>query len=215
MPFHFALAEKNSVRARDIHLYNKLRQFVKTSSLSTVALENEIYNICTELKTVEIKVQTLDMLVTSRNIYPEWIYRCIDNFLHQIADNAENEIYANFKIVCQNLKALLDLYLFATSSDNANENSGNIEENNKTLNLETRDLEALQKLLDLSTSSNDNNLKTPHVKFLDDTSFAVTDFLGCFDVTKAKGTELKNNLEAQQLFKTSEVWTILIYFYSI
>ncbi|CAG9761149.1 unnamed protein product [Ceutorhynchus assimilis] len=210
VPFHFALAEKNSIRARDIHLYKKLKQFIKSGCLSQDALENETYNICTELQTVEIKTQTLDMLLNSKNISPEIILMCTDYFWNQLRENTDNEVILNCKTVCRNVKALIELYLFVTLSSNVDEDfkngndTENKDQNHKTLNLEVRDLEGLQKLLDLVTSSKDVDLKVVHVRFSKDI-FTVHDFLASFDLTKAGGVSLKDNLEEDLLFKTSEV----------
>ncbi|XP_050304560.1 rab3 GTPase-activating protein regulatory subunit isoform X2 [Anthonomus grandis grandis] len=207
VPFHFALAEKNSVKARDIYFYKKMRQFIKTGCLSTDALENEIFNMCSELKTVEIKVQTVDMLLTSKGVSPEIILKCLDYFLEHGGDGVENESLINLKTVCMNVKALLELYVFVTSKNTNEENGNSVEnEDNKTLpHLSAKDLEGLQKLLDLATSSSDSDLKTPRVRFCDEVAFEVNEFLASFDFTKADKLSLKEGLEDHQLFKTSEV----------
>lgn len=207
VPFHFAVAEKNSKRARDIHLYKKLRQFIKCGEFDLDRLQNETYDICTELKTVEIKAQTLEMLLNSKDTTPEMLLRCVEYFLDQ--EDVESEAASNFKILCQNVQSLLDLYLFVNTlhdcEDAIDENNKNTKGSINNLILDDKELGNLQKLLDLATSSNDNNLKVPHVRFSDKESFNVSDFMKSFDVTKVEKIGLKTKLEEDVLFRTSEV----------
>lgn len=202
VPFHYALAEKNSVKARDIHLYKKLRQLIKTGGLSCDDLSKEIYAICTELKTAELKSQTFDMLVNCRDVSPEGLLKCSQHFLTN-SDEADGE--ASFQAVCRNVQSLIQLYLFALSSESSKEAEN--DSLDETLNLDPRDLKGLQKLLDLATSSSENDLKTPRVRFFNETSYSMSDFLSCFDVTMNSGgcISLKSNLEDHQKFKVSEV----------
>ncbi|KAL1494755.1 hypothetical protein ABEB36_010302 [Hypothenemus hampei] len=208
IPFHFALAEKNSIRARDIHLYKKIRQLIKTGNQARNELENEIFKISTEIKMDELKMQTLDMLLKSKDISSECILKFANYFLDQISEEADKESQMttqNFRILCRNVRALAELYLFATLSENSSDESSNEDAEtpkNNRLNLDSKDLELLQKLLDLATSNTKWN--TPHVRFSTET-FSVTDFLSSFDMNMPNKVELRSNLDDDQLFKISEV----------
>lgn len=208
VPFHYALAEKNSVKARDIHLYKKLRQLIKTGGLSCDDLTNEIYSICTELKTTELKSQTFDMLIGCRDVSPEGLLKCSQYFLTNI-DEADSE--ASFQAICRNVQSLIELYVFTLSADSTKE----AESSDETLNLDPRDLKGLQKLLDLATSSGENDLKTPRVRFFNESSYCVSDFLSCFDVSHGGCISLKTNLEDQQKFKVSEVRKEMSFHYPV
>lgn len=202
VPFHFALAEKSSIRARDIHLHKKLRQLIKANCPSGVDLDNEIFHICTELKTVELRQQTLEMLLKHQRISAEVLARCLQHFLD---DPSEGDAQSSFRVLCTNAKSMLELYLFAVcNSDQAPENDKETDGNNK-LNLEERDLQGLQKLLDLATATQNEDLNTPRVRFFSDNVFTVSSFLECFDLTSPDAVQLKPNTEELELFKTSEV----------
>ncbi|XP_066258054.1 rab3 GTPase-activating protein non-catalytic subunit [Euwallacea similis] len=197
VPFHFALAEKNSVRAKDIYLYKKLRQSIKTGE----CLESEIYNVCTELKTIELKTQTLELLLSSKDMSPEGTLRCVNYFLSHVSGKSEA---ATFDIMCKNVKTILELYVFSDDNDETEKSATYNEAENGKLNLNPRDLSGLQKLLDLAISSSDNDLKTPRVRFSNETSFSSSDFLSSFELTKTVIT-LKSAIEEHQKFKTSEI----------
>ncbi|ERL83997.1 rab3 GTPase-activating protein regulatory subunit-like [Dendroctonus ponderosae] len=202
VPFHFALAEKSSIRARDIHLHKKLRQLIKTDCPSEVDLDKEIFHICTELKTVELRQQTLEMLLNHERISAEVLARCLQHFLD---DPAEGDAQSTFRVLCTNAKSVLELYLFAVSTScEAPENDNNADHNNK-LNLEERDLQGLQKLLDLATATQNEDRNTPRVRFSSYKNFPVSSFLWCFDLTSADEIGLKPDTEELELLKSSEV----------
>ncbi|KAF7280405.1 hypothetical protein GWI33_006097 [Rhynchophorus ferrugineus] len=204
VPFHYALAEKNSKKARDIHLYKKLRQFIKTGVENIEKLQNETLNICSEIKSDEIKAQILELLVNSKNIPAEVIAKCVDYFLENSSEDIDVDTCDSFKTNCMNIKNLLDLYTFVTSDCARDSNNGNTIENRNPM-LESKELENLQKLLDLATSSAENSFKKPRVTFSKDLLFTVSDFLNAFNYNKNKILELKKPLEEDILFKASEV----------
>lgn len=70
VPFHFALSSKNGKRARDIHLLKNLKTFLRKEEYDDEKLASEIQSVCSDLKTNEIKVQIIEMLMTNRNITP-------------------------------------------------------------------------------------------------------------------------------------------------
>jgi len=81
VPFHFALNNKNGKRARDIHLLRKLRTFLREEEFNEEKLVSEVTRTCTELKTNEIKVQTIDVLMNSKHILPEALLAATNCFV--------------------------------------------------------------------------------------------------------------------------------------
>lgn len=71
VPFHFALNSKNGKRARDIHLLKKLKTFLREEEFDHEKLVSELQSMCADLETNEIKVQTIEMLMTNKNIIPD------------------------------------------------------------------------------------------------------------------------------------------------
>nr|CAI5849691.1 unnamed protein product [Callosobruchus analis] len=198
VPFHFALAEKNNKRSRDIHLYKKLRHFIKAGDYNEEALLKESYDICVELKTLEIKSQTVDMLVSNRNIPAEVMLKCVQHFEKNTTDEEEKSL----KILCDNISHLLELYLSII-----NREESDIEETKSiALKVEVKELSNLQKLLDISTDSDSMELPEYHVRFSDNSSaFSASEFLSVFDFSSVDSVKLKDNTDDTVLFKTSEV----------
>ncbi|XP_030750579.1 rab3 GTPase-activating protein regulatory subunit [Sitophilus oryzae] len=201
VPFHYALAEKNSGKARDIYLYKKLRQFIKCGELDTEQLNNEIHNICTEIKSIEIKAQLVDLLISSKNLSYGIILNCVNYFLDNHADSENDN--KSFKINWTNIKNLLELYSFVTTHEEACNDDETKQP--RTPVLDSKELDNLQKLLDLAISSSENNFKKSRVTFSSDIGFTVSDFLNTFDISKADGSILKSNLEENHVFNASEV----------
>ncbi|KAJ8932772.1 hypothetical protein NQ314_014475 [Rhamnusium bicolor] len=206
VPFHFALAEKNNKRARDIHMYKKLRQLIKSGDFDEEKLSNEVYNTCIELKTVEIKSQMVEMLLNNKDIPAVVSLQCVQYFAENLVEDDCN----NLKVLCDNAYFLLKFYIFVTnlsSNEKLDAENGNLEKvkaENTTLNLESKELKNLQKLLDLSTV-NDNKLSEIHVSFSDNSVFSVAEYLSVFDLSKTTCILLKQNLDEIILFKAAEV----------
>ncbi|CAH1999952.1 unnamed protein product [Acanthoscelides obtectus] len=198
VPYHFALAEKNNKRSRDIHLYKKLRHYIKSGDYNEETLLKESYDICTELKTLEIKSQIVDMLISNRNIPANVILKCAKYFV----ENAADDEGINFRILCDNISHLLELYLFVANKQNGD----NDETENSSLKLDEKDMTNLQKLLDLSIDSDSKELPEVHVRFSDkNLAFSTSEFLSGFDFTNVELVTLKDKVDDGILFKTSEV----------
>ncbi|KAG5866224.1 hypothetical protein JTB14_033440 [Gonioctena quinquepunctata] len=199
IPFHFALAEKNNKRARDLHLYKKLRHLVKSGE--TEKLRNEAVNTCIELKTDEFKSQTVDILLGMKNIPATVSLQCVQYLASNLVGDGEA-----LKVRCENATALLELYLFVTNLANQDRENGNSEQQEDTiLNVDGKEMEHLQKLLDLNTLNNNRKLNEVHVSFSDNSSFSPSEFLSIFDMSKPERNCLKENVDESILFKSAEV----------
>ncbi|EFA10326.1 rab3 GTPase-activating protein non-catalytic subunit [Tribolium castaneum] len=174
IPFHFALSEKNNKRARDIHLFKKLRQLLKHSDCDRETLESETLKISAEIKTVELKLQTLELLQSDNNLPAEIILKCVQLFI----DSSEPEA-DNLRIVAENTRVLLNFYLFVKHQ--GVQESG---ENPTRINLETKQLGNLQKLLDLSTLK--EHKPGARVAF-QQPELSPSEFLSAFDLSNSMG----------------------------
>ncbi|RZC00552.1 rab3 GTPase-activating protein non-catalytic subunit, partial [Asbolus verrucosus] len=201
IPFHFALSEKNNKRARDIHLFKKLKQFLKHDECEKEELESEVFNICTELKTTELKMQTLELLLADKNLPAEVILKCVQYFLE---DSNETEV-DNLKIVSENVRLLISFYVFTKNQELDLKNGNSEEESEETkLNLETKQLGNLQKFLDLSTIK-DQQPTELKVDFLEAGELSPSEFISVFDVNHQGIINLKQNVDDSLLFRTSEL----------
>lgn len=70
IPF-FYYSDKNSKRARDLHLLKKLKTFLKEGDYDDEKLIEEVQKTMQELKTNDIRTQAIEMLSTSKYIIPD------------------------------------------------------------------------------------------------------------------------------------------------
>ncbi|RXM28773.1 Rab3 GTPase-activating protein non-catalytic subunit [Acipenser ruthenus] len=68
VPFHLALSDKKSERARDMHLVKRLGALLKAKELSSETVETEAKNILQDIKYPAIKKQALESLLSSKNV---------------------------------------------------------------------------------------------------------------------------------------------------
>ncbi|XP_018563175.1 rab3 GTPase-activating protein regulatory subunit [Anoplophora glabripennis] len=204
IPFHFALAEKNNKRARDIHLYKKLRHLIKSGECDEEQLSHEIYNTCTELKTIEIKSQMVDMLLNSKDIPAEITLQCIQYFIENLVEEECNTL----KTLCENASVLLKFFIFISNlpnNDHLDLENGNLKRaDNTTLNLNDKELKNLQKLLDLSTINDHIKINEVHVSFSDRSGFSIAEYLSIFDLSKVDSILLKSDIDEAVLFRAAE-----------
>ncbi|KAH0534432.1 rab3 GTPase-activating protein non-catalytic subunit isoform X1 [Cotesia glomerata] len=117
VPFHFALSSKNGKRARDIHLFKKLKTFLREEEFDDDKLVLEVGNICKDLKTNEIRQQILENLITSRHIIPDVLIKVTEIFNEVLV---EQEIECNTKFLvqfCDQIKHVVLFYKFLKSVD--------------------------------------------------------------------------------------------------
>lgn len=76
VPFHFALSSQNSNKARDMHLYKKLKNLLKNQDFDN----EKLTNIFKDFKTNEARFQTIEMLITNKNITPDLLLSAIKYF---------------------------------------------------------------------------------------------------------------------------------------
>ncbi|KAJ8913603.1 hypothetical protein NQ315_013425 [Exocentrus adspersus] len=204
VPFHFALAEKNNKRARDIHLYKKIRHLLKSGEFDEEKLANEIYNTCTELKTIEIKSQMVEMLLNNKDIPAEIILQSVEYFIEHLIEDEST----NLKKLCENASLLLHFYIFIKrlpineKLDLENENL--TPKNDSPSSLNGKELKNLQKLLDLSVLNDNVTLSKVHVSFSVDLTISAAEYLSIFDLTKTDNISLKTDLDEGVLFKAAE-----------
>lgn len=202
VPFHFALSEKDSTRVRDLHLFKRLKQAIKTGDGGS--LTAEAVNTCKELQTPEIKLQCLDMLISSKEIDTTTILNCVQHFSDTL--EAHNESYSDLKTLCTNLQKLLQFYLFVTTVD-LDQKNGNSEHQTEELSftMAAEQTKSLQKLLDLNTILDNQRASEIKVSFSDETDFTVSKFLSVFKLNAESCISLKDELDEALLHKVSAV----------
>ncbi|XP_014218423.1 rab3 GTPase-activating protein regulatory subunit isoform X2 [Copidosoma floridanum] len=118
VPFHFALSNQNSNRARDMHLHKKLKKFLREEDFDNEKLINEVTNICLDLKTNEVRFQTIDMLMTNKHVTPDALLSAINCFTKQIELQKEGDLEPETKalnLTLSQLKSVTKFYKYLRS----------------------------------------------------------------------------------------------------
>lgn len=71
VPFHFALSSKNAKKACDIYLLRKLKHFLREEDFDKEKVITEVCNVCLAMKTNEVRLQTLELLMNTKDILPD------------------------------------------------------------------------------------------------------------------------------------------------
>lgn len=199
IPFHFALTEKSSKKVRDIHLFKRLKQVIKSAGVEPEQMASEALNTCSELKTADVKLQCIEMLMDSKDIEAETLLQCCEKLIESLENDLESG-HTNLKCLLQNLKVLVDFYVFLNSPEDSN---GNTEENLEKFVIPSKQLENLQRLLDLRACINVTQSTELKVSFCDNRSVTLSDFLSSFVLTTEEAVIVKTNLDDDVLLNTA------------
>lgn len=195
IPFHFALNEKHNKQARDIHLYKRLKQFLKQENYGTT-LDEEVIKIIQELKTNEIKLQAIELLLGEKILSADILLQCVQFYI-------DNKDEANDKVLItsENAKRLLNFYKFTQKADDLDVENGNSKAEYK-MSLDEKQVQALQKLLDLNAIQSQ---KASHrVEFFPHKALSPSEFVSVFDLEKTENIILKPNQDDILLYNISE-----------
>ncbi|XP_058803180.1 rab3 GTPase-activating protein non-catalytic subunit isoform X2 [Phymastichus coffea] len=106
VPFHFALSNQNSNRARDIHLFKKLKRFLREGEFDESKLIDEITNICLDLRTNDVRLQSIEMLMASKYITPDSLLAATNCFSKQLDIQDEDDTESVTKALSQTINQL-------------------------------------------------------------------------------------------------------------
>lgn len=202
VPFHFTLSEKSSSRVRDLHLYKRLKQLVKSGEVHL--LMDEVVNTCKELQTTEMKLQCIDMLMLSQDINTETLLSCVEYFLDTVDPNDSDVDSKSLLAVCKNLQRLLRFYSFIIAVDLDEKNGNNSElVESMSFTMAAEQTNKLQKLLDLSTVLANQRSGEMKVSFADEKDFGVSKFISLFELNLECSISLKDDVDETILYQAS------------
>ncbi|GCC23475.1 hypothetical protein chiPu_0001871 [Chiloscyllium punctatum] len=179
VPFHLALSDKKSERAKDMHLLKRLTTLLKAKVSSSENLETEIKMHLLDIKYPAMKKQALEKLLASKNIplssLTNLIQTLLDSLMSQDPESVDEGLL-QFSL-CQ-LK-LLHLYTCVDKLNTKDLEHGEAKTSNDLatlLRLEEREIVKIQTLLDNYKQGNtrctvhfeeDKNYKLPIQMFLE------------------------------------------------
>ncbi|MBZ3870457.1 Rab3 GTPase-activating protein non-catalytic subunit [Sciurus carolinensis] len=167
VPFHLALSDKKSERAKDMHLVKKLAALLKTKSPSLDLVETEIKELILDIKYPATKKQALESILASERLP----FSCLRNITQTLLDTLKNQelesVDEGLLQFCANKLKLLHLYESVSQLNSLDFHSDTPVSDNDLavlLRLEEKELLKLQTLLEKYKQENTRTT----VRFSDD-----------------------------------------------
>ncbi|XP_076178627.1 rab3 GTPase activating protein isoform X3 [Ptiloglossa arizonensis] len=216
VPFHFALNSKNGKRARDIHLLQKLKTFLRVDEFDDEKLVSEIHNVCTDLKTNEIRVQIIDMLMANKNTIPDALLTATQCFIKKLEEYDKEEMEHTAKtlyFLTVQLQQVIKFYKHVRFHFNSLEDHSSITNNDELTSKDLalilltseREIHRIFKLSNTINSFTRTNFKMENeVQFKEDGKIFV-DFLSCFELGTPGLIDIKQNLKMEKKLKISQL----------
>ncbi|XP_067901173.1 rab3 GTPase-activating protein non-catalytic subunit isoform X2 [Heterodontus francisci] len=179
VPFHLALSDKKSERAKDSHLLKRLTALLKAKVANPENLETEIKTHLLDIKYPAMKKQALEKMLASKNIP----LSCLTNLIQSLLDNLMNQdpesVDEGLLQFCLSQLKLLHLYTCVSKLNSEDLEQGEAKTSNELatlLRLEEQEAAKIQTLLDNYRQGNtrntvqfeeDKNYKLPIQTYLD------------------------------------------------
>ncbi|KAJ9600993.1 hypothetical protein L9F63_000831, partial [Diploptera punctata] len=221
VPFHFALSDKNSKRARDLHLLKKLKTFLKEDEYDDDKLIDEVQKTVQELKTNEIRMQAVEMLSTNKHISPDALAVAIDVIVNKLVGQEPDSLDHNGKNLLQmsqQLQKLVAFYKFVHQQheippmyNTVVDEHNSIQSLSSLLQAPEREVNGLRNLVATidSVAKRGRSRLEARVAFREDGKTGFIEFLSCFDIGGPSQDKLilnlRKNISDDKLQRSSEM----------
>ncbi|GFS02472.1 rab3 GTPase-activating protein non-catalytic subunit-like [Elysia marginata] len=190
IPFHLALSDKSSKRARDLHLLKKLKTYLKESTEDTEGLEETIRDLLLDMKIASIAHQGIERILSTKylpvSLMQNLVKACIKRLDSRMEDNLDLDSRIMLKF-CRSQRSLLSLYSSVTTLNSAEVETNKLSDCEiltSVLRLTLLEAQAVLTLLehyDLLTLTSNLPKQPARVKFKDDMEpLGATSFLHSF-----------------------------------
>ncbi|XP_017879707.1 rab3 GTPase-activating protein non-catalytic subunit isoform X3 [Ceratina calcarata] len=216
VPFHFALNSKNGKRARDIHLLKKLKTFLREEEYEYEKLVSHIENVCSDLKTYEIKVQTLEILMTNKNIIPDALLVATNCFGKKLEEYEKEEMEPTAKtlyLMITQLQQIIQFYKHIKSQSDTLQDISSVNDSNDSnsssvasiLFTSESEIQRIFELFDKVNSYRRSDFKKEcKVKFKEDDRMFLN-FLFCFEFGAAGFMDIKRDIKTEREYEISRL----------
>ncbi|XP_068975315.1 rab3 GTPase-activating protein non-catalytic subunit isoform X2 [Bombus flavifrons] len=203
---------KNGKRARDIHILKKLKTFLREEDFEHEKLISEIESVCSDLKSNEIKVQTLEMLMSNKNIIPDALLAATNCFIKKLDEYEKEEMEPTTKtlyLLTTQLQQIINFYKHIKSQFDTPEYNVSIDDNNTSLPLTLlttekevhRIFELFNKVNSYTCSDSSTECR---VKFKEDGRIFL-DFLSCFEFGTSGFIDIKKDIKPEKEHQISQL----------
>ncbi|XP_059162199.1 rab3 GTPase-activating protein non-catalytic subunit-like [Physella acuta] len=122
IPFHLALSDKSSKRARDLHLLKKLKALLKESSEDREGLEETILEILHDMKIASIAHQAIERVLSTKYLPIKLMQNVVKACIKKLDCKAEDSLDLDSRMMlrfCKTQRSLLSLYSVVTTLNGA------------------------------------------------------------------------------------------------
>uniref|UniRef100_A0A8C5RDN0 RAB3 GTPase activating non-catalytic protein subunit 2 n=1 Tax=Laticauda laticaudata TaxID=8630 RepID=A0A8C5RDN0_LATLA len=185
IPFHLALSDKKSERAKDMHLLKKLAALLKAKTLNLDTIEVEVKELILDVKYPATKKQALESILANESLPLSFLMNITQTLTETLKNQEMDYIDEGLLQFCTNKLKLLQLHESVTNLNSQiiqpeTEPSDNILA--KLLRLDEKEFTRLQMLLEKYKQQNTQ----PSVHFVEDKDgiLSVKTFLDYLDYEK-------------------------------
>ncbi|KAG7460586.1 hypothetical protein MATL_G00200350 [Megalops atlanticus] len=147
VPFHLALSDKKSERAKDMHLLKRLNTLLRSQEVEPDILESEAQSALLDIKHPAIKKQALESLLASKNAPVS----CLTNITRALLDSLKGQdpeaVEEGLLQLCSSQLKLLQLYTDIQSLHSASPSTPSTEADTELSNQIQQDLARIQPIL--------------------------------------------------------------------
>ncbi|XP_041668477.1 rab3 GTPase-activating protein non-catalytic subunit isoform X2 [Cheilinus undulatus] len=110
IPFHLALSDKKSERAKDMHLLKRLTTILRSREVEPDLLESEAKNVLLDIKHPAIKKQALESLLSNKNTPVSCLINVTAALYDTLKQQDQEEVDMTLLQLCSSQLKLLQLY---------------------------------------------------------------------------------------------------------
>ncbi|XP_055361414.1 rab3 GTPase-activating protein non-catalytic subunit isoform X4 [Betta splendens] len=110
IPFHLALSDKKSERAKDMHLLKRLTAMLKSREVSPDMFENEGKSVLLDIRHPSIKKQALESLLSHKNAPISCLISITSTLYDDLKQEDSNEVDTTLLQLCCSQLKLLQVY---------------------------------------------------------------------------------------------------------
>ncbi|KAH9519441.1 Rab3 GTPase-activating protein non-catalytic subunit [Bulinus truncatus] len=121
IPFHLALSDKSSKRARDLHLLKKLKTFLKESAEDREGLEETILQLLLDMKVASIAHQAVERILSTKYLSVQLMQNVVRACIKKLDSKAKDCLDLDSRMMlmfCKTQRSLMTLYSSITLLNN-------------------------------------------------------------------------------------------------
>ncbi|XP_029643164.1 rab3 GTPase-activating protein non-catalytic subunit isoform X2 [Octopus sinensis] len=189
VPFHLALSDKSSKRARDLHLLKKLKTLLKECNEESESLKSTVKETLLDMKISSIAQQGVERVLNTKYLSTVTMQNIIRGCINQMSGKAEEALDIDsrlFLLFCQSQNQLLRTYSMldkAKSTCYEPKPISNVEQHLMNILSATKsEIEhVLRQLIAYDAPNNFNTSAVQCTVTFEEQPMSVTNFLSCFE----------------------------------